>query len=173
MSTSTIARSATQTSSYAQIVYVTRKVQADFLAVLDTYEYFSEAYACKLIQDIRTFLDEEVIGAVKFVWKEAGTNYVMEELRYTVIIGGVGLADDRPGGIGYNPALADADFTIHVTYNDRWRMMSAEAKQAVRDALLLNWGPAGTLNYSNGAWRAGRTYSSGGYGLSRRSFGRW
>jgi len=173
MSTGTMTRSATQTSSFTKIVYVTRKVQADFLAILDTYGYFSEDYAVALIADLRTFLDEDAIGAVKFVWKEAGTNYVMEELRYTVIVGGVGLADDRPGGIGYNPALADADFTVHVTYNDHWKRMSEEERQVVRHGLRLNWGPAGTLNYSNGCWQAYRTYSSRGYGLSRRSFSRW
>jgi hypothetical protein len=173
MSTGTVTRSATQTSSYTKIVYVTRKVQADLLAILDTYDYFSEDHAVALIADLRTFLDEDVIGAVKFVWKEPGTYYVMEELRYTVIVGGVRLADDRPGGIGCNPALADADFTVHVTYNDRWWKMSAEDRQAVHEVLLLNWGPAGTLSYSNGTWRAGRMYSSSGYGLSRRSFSRW
>jgi hypothetical protein len=99
MSTSTATRTATQTSSLTKVVYVTRKVQADFLAIMDTYNYFDEDYARKLIADVRTFLDEDVIDAVKFVWKQRGTNTVLEEIRYTVIAGGIGLADDRPGGI--------------------------------------------------------------------------
>ena len=69
MSTSTATRTATQTSSLTKVVYVTRKVQADFLAIIDTYNYFDEDYARKLIADVRTFLDEYVIDAVKFVWK--------------------------------------------------------------------------------------------------------
>ena len=99
MSTGTATRLATQTSSLTKIVYVTRKVQADFLAIMDTYGYFSEDYARNLIADVRTFLDEDVIDAVKFVWKSVGINEVLEEIRYVVITGGIGLADDRPGAL--------------------------------------------------------------------------
>jgi hypothetical protein len=172
MSTATATRTATQTSSLTKVVYVTRKVQADFLAILDTYQYFSEDYAVKLIADVRTFLDEDVINAVKFIWKEAGTNNVLEELRYVVISGGVGLADDRPGGIRYNPALKHADFTVHVTYNDRWKNMNSQQQQTVHDGLRLSWGPAGTLNYSLGRWQTDKTYSTGDYGVSRQRFTR-
>lgn len=172
MSTGTATRTATQTSSLTKVVYVTRKVQADFLAIIDTYNYFSEDYARKLIADVRTFLDEDVIDTVKFTWKEAGTNDVLEELRYVVISGGIGLADDRPGGISYNPALKNADFTVYVTYNTRWNNMNDQQKQAVRDALQLPWGPGGTLNYSQGGWQTDKTYSSGDYGLSRQRFTR-
>lgn len=172
MSTGTATHTATQTSSLTKVVYVTRKVQADFLAIIDTYNYFSEDYAIKLIADVRTFLDEDVISAVKFIWKEAGTNDVLEEIRYVVISGGIGLADDRPGGIRYNPALKSADFTVYVTYNNRWNNMNDQQKQAVRDALKLPWGPAGTLNYNQGSWQTDKTYSSGDYGLSRHRFTR-
>ena len=48
-----------------------RKVQADFLAILDTYDYFSEDFACRLVADVRTLLDEGVVDAVKFVWTAA------------------------------------------------------------------------------------------------------
>ena len=172
MSTGTATRLATQTSSLTKIVYVTRKVQADFLAIMDTYGYFSEDYARKLIADVRTFLDEDVIDAVKFVWKSPGTNDVLEEIRYVVLTGGIGLADDRPGGIRYNAALKSADFTVYVTYNDRWKNMHDQEKQAVRESLQLSWGPGGTLNYSQGSWHTDKTYSSWDYGLSRQRFTR-
>ena len=174
MSTNTATRTNTQTSSLTQVVYVTRKVQADFLAIMDTYDYFSENYAEKLIADIRTFLDEDVIDAVKFTWKETGTNDVLEELRYKVIAGGVGLADDRPGGIRYNAALKDADFTVYVTYNDKWKNFSEAQKIAIREDMLLTWGPGGTLNYSKGSWSASdKTYSQNGQdGVSRQRFSR-
>jgi hypothetical protein len=159
LSTGTATRSATQTSSLTKIVYVTRKVQADFLAIIDTYYYFTEDYARKLIADVRTFLDEDVIDTVKFVWKETGTYNVLEEIRYVVISGGIGLADDRPGGISYNAALKHADFTVYVTYNDRWKRMNAQQQQAVLNALQLPWGPGGTLNYSQGHWYSDVIYS--------------
>src|SRR5712691_3153963 len=98
---------------------------------MDTYGYFSEDYARKLIADVRTFLDEDVIDAVKFVWKSVGTNDVLEEIRYVVLTDGIGLADDRPGGIRNSAALKSADFTVYVTYNDRWQNMHDQEKQAV------------------------------------------
>lgn len=172
MSTNTLTRSATETSTLTKIIYVTRKVQADFLAIMDTYGYFSESYAQNLIADIRTFLDEDVVEGVKFVWKDKGTNIVIEEIRYTVIAGGLGLADDRPGGIRYNSSLTNADFTVYITYNERWGRMNDSEKQAVRHSLNLSWGAGSILSYSQGKWEIDRTYSSGDYGLSRQRFSR-
>lgn len=170
MATGTVTRTATQATTYTRIVYVTRKVQADFLAILDTYRYFPEEFAQKLIADVRTFLDDEVIDSVKFTWKESGTSDVLEELRYSVLIGGLGLADDRPGGITYNPALVGADFTVYVTYNAHWSSMTDYDRQVVRANLKLSWGPAGVLNYTKGNWQQDRTYSNDGYAIARQRF---
>lgn len=174
MSTGTATRSSTETSSLTKVVYVTRKVQADFLAIMDTYDYFTTDYAKNLIADVRTYLDEEVIDAVKFTWKDAGTNNVLEELRYTVIAGGIGLADDPPGGIRYYASLKNADFTVYVTYNDRWKKLTAQEQKAIRDDLVLAWGPGGVLNYNNGTWGvADKSYSQNSQdGLSRQRFSR-
>lgn len=165
-------RTATQTGTYTQVVYVTRKVQADFLAILDTYGYFSEKYAQDVIHDVRVFLDEEVVDRVKFVWTEDGTNRVLEELDYTVVAGGFGLADDRSGGIRYRSGLADAGFHVRVTYNSRWREMGEQERSAIRGDLALAWSAAGGLDYSGGSWTSERTYSKGSYGMSRSRFSR-
>ncbi len=167
-STSTL--TTTHTSTLTKIVYVTRKVQADFLAILDTYGYFDVAYAAKLINDVRMFLDDEVVDRVKFVWTRQGTNYVLAEFDYRVITGGIGLADDHSGGIRYNPLLANAAFTVRVFYNQRWNAMDPQQRDDLRSRLLLSWGPAGQLDYSGGSWIVDRTYSKDGYGLARNRF---
>ena len=52
------------------------------------------------------------------------------------------LADDRPGGIGYNPNLADAAFGVHVTYNEHWRgMPEAKRSKWCVNGFSLSWGP--------------------------------
>ncbi len=168
--TTTSTRTTTYTSTVPKIVYVTRKVQADFLAILETYGYFSEAYAQQLIHDVRMFLDEEVIDHIKFVWTRHGSTYVLEELEYTVVSGGVELADDRAGGIRYQAELANASFHVRVTYNARWRDMDEDERDVIRKSLDLNWGSAGQLDYSSGKWTADRTYSRDGYGLVRQRF---
>lgn len=168
--TSSATRTATATSTVTKVVYVTRKVQADFLAILDTYGYFSDQYAQQLIHDVRVLLDEEVIDQVHFVWTRPGGAYVLDELAYRVVTGSVGLADDRPGGIRYRADLASADFHVRITYNGRWRRMDEEDRDAIRRDLQLRWTAAGELDYTGGSWVADRTYSREDLGLQRRRF---
>ena len=113
--TQTQSRSATQTSSLARVLYVTRKVQADLLAIVDTYGPYSEDYAIKLISDLRVFLDEEVVQRVIFYWTKPGSNEVLYAYSYTAV-GGDALADDRSGGIGYRAELEGAPFYVRVSY---------------------------------------------------------
>lgn len=166
----TSTRTGTHTSTYTSVVHITRKVQADMLAICDTYNYFTEKYAQDVIHDVRIFIDEEVIEWVQFVWKTPGTNRVIDALRYKVVNGGIGLADDRPGGIRYNPALDGADFRVRVQYNDRWSKLTDAGRKEVRSSLTLTWGVAGTLDYSGGQWTNDRTYSKDGSALVRSRF---
>jgi hypothetical protein len=168
--TASATRTATQTSSYTSVVHITRKVQTDILEIGETYRYFQEPFAQSVIHDVRIFIDDEVIDFIQIVLKERGTNRVLDELRYEVVSGAVGLADDRPGGIRYDPALAGADFSIRITYNDRWSKMAGSERAAIRERLALPWGPAGQLDYSGGRWVSDRTYSMDGLGLVRTRF---
>jgi len=168
--TTTSTRAATYTSTVPKITYVTRKVQADFLAILDTYGYFTEGYAQQLIHDVRVFLDEAVIDRISFLWTRSDGISVLEELKYTVVAGRAELADDRAGGIPYRPELARAAFQVQVTYTSHWQNMPESEKNIVRKELQLKWGPAGPLDYSGGQWSNDRTYSRDGYGLLRQRF---
>lgn len=167
---SSYTRSTTQTSTLSKVIHITRKVQADLLAILDHYGYFSDDYAQKLINDIRVFIDEEAIERVKFTWTRSGSNVVLEELDYKVVLGNIGLADDRSGGIGYRFELATASFQVRITYSDRWRKMSEDQKELIREDLKLEWKPANQLDYSGGQWSSERSYSRDGLGLSRSRF---
>src|SRR5260370_1452034 len=133
--TITSTRTATSTSTLSKINYVTRKVQPDFLAILDTYGYFSAAYGQQLIHDVRVFLDEEVIDRIGFVWTRPDGTSVLEELKYTVVAGRAELTDDRAGGITYRPELAQASFQVQVTYTARWKNMPEVEKNALRKEL--------------------------------------
>lgn len=168
--TATYARSASQTSEYTSVVHITRKLQTDILAIGDTYQFFTEQYAQEVIHDVRIFIDEEVIEKVAFIWTERGSAKVLEELRYVVVMGQVGLADDRPGGIRYNSALAGADFRVRITYNSRWYAMNDSGKGDIRERLALWWGPGGQLDYSGGQWVNERTYSKDGSALVHSRF---
>ena len=122
------------------------------------------------MHDVRVLLDEEVIDRVSFTWTLAGTNQVLDEFAYKVIVNGIGLADNRSGNIRYYPDLQRANFTVLVTYTDRWRDMPEDQKNTIKADLALTWGPAGRLDYSQGRWETDRTYSKDGYGMSRERF---
>ena len=56
------------------------------------------------MHDVRVLLDEEAIDR-SFTWTLAGTNQVLDEFAYKVIVNGIGLADNRSGNIRYYPDL--------------------------------------------------------------------
>lgn len=168
----TSTRTSTHTSTLPKIVHVTKKVRVDLLEIIDTYGYFSEDHARNVIDDVRVFLDEEVVDKVKFTWLSPGSTAVLEELEYVVIAQGVGLADDRAGNIRYRSQLSTADFNVRVTYNKRWQSMDETQRNAVREDLKLRWGAAGQVSYAGGQWSSTGTYSQGDYGVQRRHFTR-
>jgi hypothetical protein len=164
-------RTSTLTTTWARVKYVTRKVQADLLAILDTYGYYSEEYGLKLIKDLRVLLDEEVIWRVDFVWAKRGTNEVIDSLSYTVVCGDA-LPDNDTGDILYRSSLSAsvASFSVVIYRNERWKNMPESSKQRVRERLELGWEQDADYDYGFGWWQSDRTYSKGGYGLERKRF---
>lgn len=169
---STQTRTATQTSTLTKVVYVTRKVQADLFALVDTYGQISESYAAQLIHDLRLFLDEEVLDKIRLLWTKASSNQVVGAYSYHVIAAGIGLADDRSGNIRYDATLQIANFSVRIHYNDRWEGLGEKQRSAIKSGCELTWGPGGTLDFSCGLWNSEKTYSRDGYGLSRDRFER-
>ena len=171
MSASTT-RTAAATTTIAKIAYVTRKMQADFLGILDTYTYdgYSESYAREIIEDIRNLLDEEVLESISFVWTRQYTNTVLDSFRYSVVTGEATTNNDRSGGVSYRSDLANADFKVRLTYNQRWVNMSQSERNSIYKNLKTDWVAAGSLNYSGGSWTTEKTYSRDGYGVVRERF---
>lgn len=170
---STQTRTATQTSTLTKVVYVTRKVQADLFALVDTYGQISEFYAEQLIHDLRLLLDEEVLDKIRLLWTKSGSNQVVGAYSYQVFAAGIGLADDRSGNIRYDATLQLAEFSVRIYFNDRWYGMTEQQRQAIKAGCRLSWGPGGTLDFTCGRWNSEKTYSRDGYGLGREHFERY
>lgn len=164
--------SETATSTLTKVVYVTRKVQADLFNIVDTYNQITQSYAEDLIHDLRILLDEEVLDRIEFLWTHKDTNIVLGAYAYKVIGDGIGLADDRAGGIRYDSVLQQCDFTVRIFRNDRWREMAPESQKVISDQCDLQWSPGGLLDYSRGTFTSGRMYSKDGLGLDRDGFRR-
>jgi Bacterial HORMA domain family 1 len=167
----TQSRSSSQTTTWARVKYVTRKVQADLFAILDTYRYYSEGYAIHTIMDLRVMLDEAIIDRVDFVWTKKGTNEVIDCLSYTVVRGDA-LPDQDTGDIRYRPELAAqvATFSVVIYRNQRWRDMPEASKRAIREQMNDPWEGDVEHYYGFGWWMTDRTYSKGGYGLERKRY---
>lgn len=165
-------RSSSQSSTVSKVVTVTRKVQAELLAILDYYGYFSEAYAQKIISDIRVFIDEEAIDKVKFTWTQLESTFVLEELEYRVVWGNLSLLDDRPGGIRYRTELSKANFNVRIIYSDRWQEMAESERELIREDLKLKWTPGKRLDYSGGNWSSRGSFSTDDLNINRKHFKR-
>jgi Bacterial HORMA domain family 1 len=163
-------RAATETGTLSNIVYVARKVEADLLAIIDTYGCRTEEWATNVMHDVRVLIDEEVVEKVYVAWTRRGTTEVLDAYSYRVIVGGYGLADDKSGNIRYRPELAAADFTFRVEYKQRWWDMKPEDKSDVQERLKLTWTTAGVLDYSGGRWTSDKTYSKDAFGVARERF---
>lgn len=164
-------RTATQTSTYQRVIHVTRKLQADLFNIVDSYGQISESYAQDLIHDLRIFLDEEVLGEIRLLWKRRNTKEVVFGFSYEILDGVSGLVDDRSGGIRYRSDLLDRDFFVRIFYNSRWDQLSEDGKREIKGRCKLTWSSGSSLSYANGGWSPNRTYSKDDYGLRRSSYG--
>ena len=174
MSSQTRTRNAseTATSTLTKVVYVTRKVQADLFNIVDTYNQITQDYAEKLIHDLRILLDEEVLDRIELIWTFRNTSIVLGAYAYKVIGNGIGLADDRAGGIRYDSVLQSCDFGVRIFRNVHWSQMSPESKHAISGQCKLTWSSAGALDYSHGTFTSARMYSKDSLGLDRQNFAR-
>lgn len=163
-------RERTQTGALSRIVYVARKIEADLLAIIDTYGYSNESWAINVMHDVRVLMDEEVIEKVFLAWTRRGSNEVLDAYSYRVIIGGLGVADDRSGNIRYRPELIGASFNFRVEYKPRWRQLNLADKADIQSRLLLTWAAGGILDYSKGRWTGDKTYSKDDFGVARDRF---
>jgi len=163
-------RAASQTGTLSCIVYVARKIEADLLAIIDTYGCGSESWGTNLMHDVRILMDEELIEKVYMAWTRSGSNEVLDAYSYRVIIGGLGLADDRSGNIRYRHELTGAEFHFRVEYKQRWWDMNEEDKADIRRRLNLHWTTGGMLDYSMGRWSSDKTYSKDDFGVARDRF---
>ena len=171
--TTTQTRSASQTGTLSKVVHVTRKVQTDLFELVDTYGQITEECARNLIHDLRLLLDEEVIGRIELLWTRPGTNQVVGAYSYVVIAAGIGLVDDRAGGIRYDPTLQYSEFSIRIYNNSRWSQLPDADREVIESRCWLSWGPGNQLDFSRGSWVSDRTYSKDGYGLGRQRFSGW
>ena len=163
-------RTATQTSTLTKVVYVTRKVQADLFNIVDTYGQITQEYAEELIHDLRILLDEDVLERIDFLWTYPGTNIVAGAYIYKVISAGVGLVDERAGGMRYDATLQGKAFKVRIYRNAHWYAMSVDDRKAIASKCWITWTPGEALDFSRGSSSAERTYSNQDLGLARERF---
>lgn len=169
--TSSQTRTATQTSTYLRVIYVTRKLQADLFNIVDTYGQISQTYATNLISDLRILMDEEVLEWVRLYWTKSNSSDVEFAYEYKVLDGVTGLVDDRSGGVRYRSNLCDYEFGVRICKSSRWYELTTAEQKEIEDRLHFPWGPGSSLRYSKGGFTSERTFAKDDYGLRRSSYG--
>ena len=168
--TASATRAATTATTYQRIQYVTRKLLADLLGVLADKAHFTNEHATKLVTDIRTLLDQQVLDRITFVWFALATQVVLRELTYAVRGEGFVGTDAPSGALPFRDDLLDATFQVRITYNDRWSKLSSEGQQEIRKQLTLTWSNANALTYNNGSRQDEHAYAKDGYALQRSRY---
>ena len=163
-------RTRTATLTLTKVVHVTRKVQADLFNLVDTYAQITQDYAERLVHDLRILLEEEVLERIDFLWTYPDTNVVVGAYIYKVITGGVGLVDERAGGMRYDATLQAADFRVRIYWNSHWYELSSADRDAIRERCSFAWTPGEALDFSRGASTTERTYAKDDLGLARERF---
>lgn len=169
-SAATRVATAATTTTFQRIQYVTRKLLADLLGVLADKAHFTTDHATKIVGDIRTLLDEQVLDRITFVWVAPTTQVALREVTYVVRGEGFVGSDAPSGALPFRHDLLDATFQVRIVHNDRWSKLGAEAQKEIRARLVLTWSNASTLAYNNGSRQAEHAYAKDGYALQRSRY---
>ena len=162
---------ATQTFTRTHAKHLASKVVADLYQCARLYG----KPRTDEVADYETELVELLVGGYvaeyEFGFKKNGKRVVTWQYRvnaYGDLVGGG--ADDRAGGVYARAKVADATHFNFLSYSQKWRNLTPEARKALKDRLPIRRSPGALPADGNGYWVSDRTYSSGGVAVSRRTF---
>lgn len=171
MPTTTRTRSSTYT--HADVKHVNWKIRSDLMRLRGLYAHvisrLTRDYIEDLSGDLYLWVYSGYATAITFNFHEAGSDKRRFAIRYRIARDGSISSDDDPGGLKYHE-LGQISFTPSVTYSETFRALSAEEQDAFRSTLSLWWGAATPMRDGDGYWRSDRSYSSNGFGASRKVF---
>lgn len=155
-------RTATRTYTKTDVKRVFESCIADIRMIALRTAAIAEQEAMDIMHDVQVMAEEGCLRTIHVQLCDRGGNVAKAHL-YTATDGMA--AGERPGGNAW-PRMPEGQvrFIVTVDKDDRWN-------RAIR-RFRRNWGASSySLDYSGMAQSGTRTFSHGGYGLSRVSYG--
>jgi hypothetical protein len=159
-----------------QVRRITRNVQTDLLELVESYPHqLTREDALEYIADFRAFMGELYLEYIEFRWTSPGTNEMYGGFKYIIVNKEAVRELDKPGGITYDPQLAQCNFTITIRRTDKWRASAETSKREFdKNKLKISWGPAQAVTYNKGRYVADdRSYGETSVAVNRMRFKRW
>jgi hypothetical protein len=158
----------TSTFTIANARYVTSKIKADLKLLQRAYGDPSNTAIDAYGEEAAHLLNEGLLDTVTFGYRR--NDAWILALSYTARSDGTLSADDRAGHIPRGADVAGASFYSYLTYSAKWSELTVAEQQAVESTLPVDRTPAAEPGTIGGYWTDGKSYSSNGSGVARRTF---
>ena len=163
------------------LTYTTTYTVADIKRVVDSFaaDYDMIAQATGLetqnrvtdtVHDIKVLAEQEYVASLNIVLQDKSGS-VIKARKYVVSTDASLWSSERPGNNLW-PHVANGSLVVVVSYTQKWRNMSAAAKNEFRkNRLLIKWSPSEIdTNYPGLSGRVDRHYASNSYGMKRTTY---
>ncbi|GAB2930852.1 HORMA-1 domain-containing protein [Hafnia psychrotolerans] len=158
--------SSTETSTYTttDVEAVMRRTTADLVMIAASTGAITETRAREWAHDIELLAKNGYLNYVDLTLMSNGVE--QRATRFYVNDSG-GLANERPGDARW-PKIQGAHLRIVLTYLSTY---DQAAKQRLTSKMNISWSPCSDdISHSGLTQKAGREYSSNGYGMQRKDY---
>lgn len=163
--------SKTVTFSATNAKHLASKVASDLYQCSILYDCPSASHVVELEAEIAVLLEGGYLSTYEFGFKSSSGRRVLTWFYRVDASGNLsGGADDRSGGIQPGVDLQSAHYFNFLSYSDSWTGLTAEEKEIVKNRHPVDRGYGEPPVDGTGYWQEDRSYSSGGVGVSRRTY---
>jgi hypothetical protein len=145
------------------------KVAADLRQMQQEYGSPSDQQIESYLGELLMLLSDGYLDTVMFGFKRDGS-WLPATLRYTALSLGTTGDGDRSGTVKRGVETAGAHFTSYLSYSQKWRNLSEEARARYKAGLPIQR-VSGEEPKAPGGWVEDKTYTSGGGGVRRAVLG--
>ncbi len=160
--------STTQTFTVTHATHMAAKVATDLKRMQRSYGEPSDQDIAEYEQEVIAFLKAGYLGVVWYGFRRNGA-WIEPTLKFTArdLMGG-SANDDDPGRVKPRKDITGATFYSYLTYSAAWDGLTHEAKEAFKQRLPFRREGAAAPTV-NGYLEEDKTYSAGGWAISRSS----
>lgn len=166
--TTSYTRTDTETFNLTHAKHLASKVAADLDRCKSRYGGMTPEDVYKYEQELVTLLHGGYVLRYEFGFRRDGKVVVC--WRYDVAADGSLVTDENAGKLVAGVDVTGATYYNHLWLSSSWDALGAADRAKVEATLPFTRVSSPSPEYGNGVWTTDKSYSSGGVGLSRRTF---